>query len=387
MRLAVYTECVSPHQLPMAKEIAKILGDNDFRNIYDHPLKQMRIDMGWNASLSEKWELIASENKEQARNFEESAEVLFSSARNFGLFERRSNGGLLTVYYGERWFKPELGMLRLLLPSYFIKAWRFVRLLRKRQNVLYFPMGIHAAMDMARLCGLFAGDLRCLFRVPKLEFERRPGGRIYFGDGARARGSRGGRYCLNKMRMWGYVVAPSAFATKHPAQSGKCRILWVGRYLDWKRLDTIIRAVVENQKIHASTRTGLDAILDIYGSGPEEKRLKAMAVGYEDVIHFHPPVQNEDVRRLMHEHDVYVLSSNAYEGWGAVVSEALAEGMKVIGTYEAGSSGTMLPESNLFHVGDWKGLLNILKRGPKSVDSRVWSATSFANTLVEDLCK
>ena len=58
----------------------------------------------------------------------------------------------------------------------------------------------------------------------------------------------------------------------------------------------------------------------------------------------------------MRSNDVYVLASNAHEGWGAVVSEALEEGMEVFGTYEAGSSATMLPKENLFSAGDWKTL-------------------------------
>ena len=70
----------------------------------------------------------------------------------------------------------------------------------------------------------------------------------------------------------------------------------------------------------------------------------------------------KEVRRLMREHDVYVMASNACEGWGAVVSEALEEGMKVIGTYEAGYSATMLLENDLYHSGDWKTLSMILAR-------------------------
>ena len=100
--------------------------------------------------------------------------------------------------------------------------------------------------------------------------------------------------------------------------------------------------------------------LDIYGSGPEEKRLRQMAEGYEEIIKFYPPVSVGDVRKLMREHEVYVLASNGYEGWGAVVSEALEEGMRVIGTYEAGSSATMLPESCLYHSGDWRRLRELL---------------------------
>ena len=389
MKLAIYTECVSPHQLPMAKEIAKFLDGGNFCNIYDHPLKQERIDMGWNASVTEKWEIVASERKVEVKKIVESAEVLMSSMRDLALFEHRSNVGLLTVYYGERWFKPRLGMLRLMSPSYLKMAWRFIRLLRNRNNVVYYPMGIHAAADMARLCGLFSGDFKCLFRTPKLEFERRPGGRIWLkNDDGRA----GAKYCLDKMRMWGYFVEPSKYDALPVQESAKTkpreiRVLWVGRLLNWKRVDAIVRAVGEHANLKRVDDSLPKMTLDIYGTGPKEKSLKKMAAKYGDFIRFHPPVPISEVRRLMREHDVYVLASNGYEGWGAVVSEALEEGMKVVGTYEAGSSGTMLPKSNLFHAGDWKGLLNILRRGPQPIDADVWSAASFAKTLVNEVCK
>lgn len=405
MKLAIYTECVSPHQLPMAKEVARMLGADNFCNIYDHPLKQERIDMGWDPSVREKWEFIASNDTSKANEIIGSAEVLISSSRNLSLFKHRSKRGLLTIYYGERWFKPRLGMWRLFLPSYFRMAWQFVKLLTSRDNVLYFPMGIHAAWDMARLCGLMNGDLRCLFRAPKLEFERKPGGRIWVQDEPRnIQNTR--KYCLDKMRMWGYFVessklkgkslelgnglvnggqslvasekgsVSSAFEAMECGSEG-VKVLWVGRLLRWKRVDTIIKAVGECAKSRKIT-------LDIYGIGPEEAKLKKLAMRYGDVIKFYPPVAINEVRKLMREHDVYVLSSNAYEGWGAVVSEAIEEGMAVIGTYEAGSSGTVLPESNLFHVGDWQKLQYILRRGPKLVDAKVWSAVSFAKALLKD---
>jgi glycosyltransferase involved in cell wall biosynthesis len=85
----------------------------------------------------------------------------------------------------------------------------------------------------------------------------------------------------------------------------------------------------------------------------------------------------------MRAHDVYVLSSNAYEGWGAVVSEALEEGMKVVGTYEAGASATILPESNLFHAGDWSWLKDLLQKDILKADIGLWSAKNAAKVLIE----
>ena len=75
----------------------------------------------------------------------------------------------------------------------------------------------------------------------------------------------------------------------------------------------------------------------------------------------------------MHEHDIYVLASDAHEGWGAVVSEALEEGMKVLGTYEAGASATILPITNLFHAGDWRSLMTMLCKPIVRVDAKLWS--------------
>jgi glycosyltransferase involved in cell wall biosynthesis len=104
------------------------------------------------------------------------------------------------------------------------------------------------------------------------------------------------------------------------------------------------------------------------------------------VISFHSPVAIDEVRKLMRKYDVYVLSSNAYEGWGAVVSEALEEGMKVVGTYEAGSSATMLPSDNLFYAGDWKALMNLLSTGVNSCSIGHWRVGNAASAI-KTLCQ
>lgn len=378
MSIAQYTICISPHQVPLAEAVVNLVGPEAYRYVYKIPLTERRKKLGW-GEASKSWMIAEYEDFTAARKVLCDADILISGERDLELFERRLSARLYTVYSAERWFKPLLGMWRLLSPSYFRMAWRFVKMLRQNEKMFCYPMGAHAAADMARLCGLFSGDLRCIFRAPAIAFERRPGGKIWLRGGLAENDC---RYCLHKMRMWGYVVAPSSGERRARSQSGKLRLLWVGRFLKWKRVDTIIRAVVENKQNHSVEVTRLEIVVDIYGSGPEEARLKMLAVGNEDVIHFHPPVPNDEVRQLMREYDVYVLSSNAYEGWGAVVSEALAEGMKVVGTYEAGSSATILPESNLFHAGDWRGLLNVLRRGQAFVDADTWSAASFAKMLV-----
>ena len=92
-----------------------------------------------------------------------------------------------------------------------------------------------------------------------------------------------------------------------------------------------------------------------------------------------------EVRELMHTHDVYVLASDGHEGWGAVASEALEEGMSMIGTYEAGSSATILPECNLFHAGDWRSLVGILTHHIPYCTIGYWTAKKAAQVLLGDM--
>ena len=59
---------------------------------------------------------------------------------------------------------------------------------------------------------------------------------------------------------------------------------------------------------------------------------------------------------------VFVFASNAQDGWGAVVSEALEAGLHVLGSRESGAAATMLGEDDLFPAGDWRRLSKLLIR-------------------------
>ena len=385
MKFAFFTNIISPHQMPLARELVNLLGADEYRYVYTEREEKERTKLGW-GNEGEDWCLHGDENTAVLSE----ADVLMSGVRAPNLFEKRAKDGKTTLYCSERWFKPPIGFLRVFVPSYFKMARRIVKLLNESENFYYLPMGIHAARDMARLCGLMNGDWKCVFKAPKVNFERKPGGKV-FSEGV---GREGVRECVGKMRMWGYFVQSSEFRVgslelnhgihrihgKKGCGSEGVKVLWVGRMLKLKRVDTIIKAVGECSKSKKIT-------LDIYGIGPEEAKLKKLAAKYGDKIKFHPPVPINEVRKLMREHDVYVLSSNGYEGWGAVVSEALEEGMAVIGTYEAGASATILPESNLFHAGDWRRLKMLLKGNVEKVGIGPWTAKSAAEFLITLRCR
>ena len=491
LKWVLLTPWVSPHQIPLAWQIATSLGEENFRYWYLEPPPENHKVWGWDKLITESWFHLGLVEDEALQ----AAGVVMSGVRSLDLFDVRLKEGKPTLYCSERWFKPPLGFLRTFVPSYLKMALRFVQCFRS-DAFTYLPMGVHAARDMARLVGFLNGDVRCLFCAPKVAFESRPGGAIVPLEEAIKAGvlskeevAFGKRYgfvqisrehwgkvkprkVYAKMRMWGYFVAPTTSSRQlrvascelrvgADAQDCQCdlestricaraqragkytedteknlnhethekdvptaqfevfssqftvedkvrvapngtenyredvsdatihnssfvirnsakrtlRILWVGRMLDWKRVDTLVRAC-------ASEALKDKVELHLYGHGPEEAKLKTLAKGAP--IHFHDFVPVEQVRDLMCAHDVYVLPSDGGEGWGAVVSEALEEGMQVFGTVEAGASGTVLPPTHLFKAGDVKRLTELLTAELPKVAIGEWTAEKGAAALLRE---
>ena len=460
MTFTFFTNCISPHQLPLAKQLITMLGVENYRYIYTDTLTEERQRMGWGEEVDSQW----CQQGDATHKALQEADVVMSGVRALELFESRLKKDKTTLYSSERWFKPPLGFLRVFVPSYFKMAWRLVQCF-KCNHFKYLPMGIHAARDMARLVRFLRGNVRCLFGAPKVAFESRPGGVIVplkeaikagiLSKDEVAFGKKHGfvqiprehwgklepQKVYAKMRLWGYFVAPSSGnkTTEHtegalrqlPVASGefpsathlgaywrvgadaqdcqceinheihekhekgadaqtrnwelgtrncredapRLRVLWVGRMLKLKRVDILVKACIS------------DALKDkvelhLYGHGPEEEVLKCLANQRENVF-FHDFVPVAQVRALMRAHDVYVFLSNAADGWGAVVSEALEEGMKVLGTTEAGASATILPPTHLFKAGDVKRLINLLSQEIESISIGEWTAKNATKCLVE----
>jgi glycosyltransferase involved in cell wall biosynthesis len=464
MKFTFFTNCISPHQLPLAKQLINVLGTEQYRYIYTDALTEERQRMGWGDAVDARW----CQQGDTSHKALQEVDVVMSGVRALDLFKTRLKEGKTTLYCSERWFKPPLGFLRVFVPSYLKMALRFVWCFRS-EAFTYLPMGIHAARDMARLVGFLNGDVRYLFRAPKVAFESRPGGAIVplkeaikAGVLSKEEIAFGKKYgfvqisrehwgkvklqkVYAKMRMWGYFVEPSSGnktteyteyteggcakdcqvgrnheihemhekgptgrtasvkeSTEHTestelttnctnslekseatqqqtanskqlTDAPRLRVLWVGRMLDWKRVDTLVKACVS------------DALKDkvelhLYGHGPEEETLKRLAEVGNNVF-FHDFVPVAQVRELMRAHDVYVLPSDGGEGWGAVVSEALEEGMKVLGTTGAGSSATILPPTHLFKAGDVDRLIELLSKEVEHISIGEWTAKRGAEWL------
>lgn len=113
----------------------------------------------------------------------------------------------------------------------------------------------------------------------------------------------------------------------NPSPKVNKRFVFVGRLVDHKGVDILIKAFLEFKKITKS-----DWILHVIGNGEYAEQLKTI----EGVVH-QTFIQPQEVPAELHKGGVFVLPSR-YEAWGVVVHEAAAAGMPIITTSTCGAA-------------------------------------------------
>ena len=112
MKVAFYMNCVSAHQLPLAKEVVGLVGSENFCYV-DAGEKSESAQSAETQGLKFKVQRVedaaaetAAVRGDSAREWLETAGVMLTGMRDLGLFERRAKRGGRTYYTSERWYKP-----------------------------------------------------------------------------------------------------------------------------------------------------------------------------------------------------------------------------------------------------------------------------------------
>ena len=156
-----------------------------------------------------------------------------------------------------------------------------------------------------------------------------------------------------------FLAEPQSVLEREARTSeSKFQVLFVGQFIERKRLDLLISALAEISEECS------DFLFRVIGAGPLEKTLRAQGeqmLGHR--LDWLGQLPMHEVRRRMEMADCLVLPSR-HDGWGAVVSEALMAGTPVICSDRCGAAEAVVAsgKAGLFTNGDQEALKTLLKK-------------------------
>ena len=208
----------------------------------------------------------------------------------------------------------------------------------------------------------------------------------------------------DKMFCWGYfpetkhydiekLLADKGFVT----ESGERLpyLLWSGRMIDWKHPELVLETAKYLKE------RGIRFHMDMIGGGAMEDQMKQMAreLALEEQVSFPGFMKPEEVRKYMELADIYLLTSDRQEGWGAVANEAMNSGCALVADHMVGAVPYLVRHGEngmIYRDGRKKDLFNAVEDLIKEAQTRkqmgrkayetitdTWNAENAAECLCE----
>lgn len=289
MKVAFVSNYYNHHQKPFCEAMYALLGD-EFVFISTSQMREERKKLGYGEDAVPpyvKYTYTSPEDAEACRHLIDAADAVLVGSAPETLLTHRKKEKKLIIRYAERPLKKGNALIK-----YIPRFIQFHRRLRGKNQYLLCSSAYTYA-DFQKFA---------LFR--------------------------------NRAYKWGYF--PQTIHCDLPAlmeAKNKQKILWCGRFLDWKHPDDAIRAA---KMLHDAN---CDFELDMIGAGPMEEQLKAQiaAFGLENKVHLLGTMKPDQVRQHMERAGIYLFTSDFNEGWGAVLNEAMNSGCAVVASHAIGA--------------------------------------------------
>jgi len=191
-----------------------------------------------------------------------------------------------------------------------------------------------------------------------------------------------------KIYPYAYAVEKLPLKTPVLPSTETFRLIYVGRFIRLKGLDVLLSALVAHQS--------LDWHLDLVGDGPELNIFmrKVERMGLKDKVTFHGALRNDIARQMIAQANCLILPSHK-DGWGAVVNEALMQGVSVICSDACGAADLLgdAERGEIFKAGSVSELESVLgrwirnrERTRESIERiKAWSKAIEGETLAQYL--
>lgn len=297
MRITFVSNYINHHQLPLCMALMEE-NEVDFTFLQTEPMTEERKNMGWDESLSKlSFVKLYYEDTEGSKALiMDSDVVIFGGAEDESLIIPRLEKGKFTIRYSERIYKE--GRYKFVSPRGLIRKYKDHTRFRK-SPVYLLCAGAYTAGDF-KLVGAYKNKALEFGYFPKV---------IEYSD-------------LNELRKDNECV----------------NLLWVSRYIDWKHpympVNLAKRLKKEGKSFH----------LTMVGRGEMLKEVEEYAKASEllSVITFIESKSPDEVRTLMRKADIFLLTSDMKEGWGAVINEAMNSGCAVVCSHETGAAPSLI---------------------------------------------
>ena len=309
MKVTFYSNFLTHHQVPFCLEMQKRLG-NDFKFVSTIKIFKWRLDMGFE-DLDPKYDFVvrAYENEEQkeiAKKLAVESDVVIIGSTTDELIEERLKLDKLTFRYRARVFIFPDGFWNTVKDIKKLKLFydRHIKY-RKNKNLHLLCANAYGAKDFNRL-GLYK----------------------------------------NKTYKWGYFLETNHYDIEKLIDSKekneKIQIIWVARFIKWKHPEVVLK-LAKNLK-----EQGYSFKITMLGTGVLQDKIKEKIKkqDLEDVIEVVGYVSSEKVKEYYNRSNIFIATSDSFEGWGAVVNEAMNGACSIVANKKMGSVPYLIGNNN-----------------------------------------
>ena len=301
-KLAFVTNFITSHQIELARNFAKIYGDDYIFILMSNSGYEGSgaVTKDSNKKIndynSEKFLFKGWENPELARKFINESECVILGGIHPAILQERLKSGKLTFFYSERFMKGGLlkDLARLIKYNFFTGIRKSAR---DKDSKFYLLCASAFAVKDYNLCGLFK----------------------------------------NKAFKWGYFPEVRHYENIDSliSQKNQARILWAGRFINWKHPEFAVKLAdnLRNQNINFS--------LKIAGAGAMYETLSSMidSLNLRELVNLTPEgLSTEEIRSEMEKSQIFIFTSDKGEGWGAVLNESMNSACAVVAGNKIGSA-------------------------------------------------
>lgn len=331
--LTFFSNYYNHHQKALCDEWYKLLGEG-FTFVQTMPMEEFRSGMGWGEDIPS-YVLTTYEsdsNEERAKALAISSDLVVMGTAPEYYIKPRLAAGKIIFRYSERPLKE--GFIKFFIPR-LTKKYIDMHVLNRDKNIHILAASAFTSLDYKKMFNSYPGKCYKFGYFPEhLEYD------------------------VDELLKEKEKLAKDA---------GAPTILWEGRMLKLKRADLLVSALSILKK------KGYDFSATLVGEGEERERLIKMTkdLGLDDKVTFERFLSPKDARVKMSKNQIYVMTSNFWEGWGSVIYEGLNACCGVIASHACGATPFLVKHKEtglVFRSGSAKDLADKIEMYLKDKD-------------------